>query len=226
MVFGSPTQTLFELEWPMAIAWEHRLNDKPEYLNDLVDDLLEEPYRQEIKDFIESKDIEGLDFTNEMFARSLIVSDIKESDFIKNNDPEEVRYNVFQTLQYLTDWLCGNGCVALPHQIDGVAVRVMDDLATAERSRWEVWHELYHGRFSLEDFVRIVHEELLFIRKDHSNDKKIVQVKYNERTAKWYPVAAKLMLHLMGNRKPVEFATELLLPFTNDEDQKFRRPLD
>jgi len=208
----------------MAIAWEHRTNDKPEFLNDLIDDLLDEPYRKEIKDFIDSKDIEGLDFLDEMFARSLIVSDIKESDFIKNNDPEEIRYNVFQTLQYLTDWLCGNGCVALPHQIDGVAVRVMDDLATAERSRWEVWHELYHGRFSLEEFVRIVHEELLFIRKDHSNDKKIVQVKYNDRTSKWYPVAAKLMLHLMGNRAPVEFATELLLPFTNDKIRNSEDP--
>ena len=58
--------------------------------------------------------------------------------------------------------------------------------------RWEVWHELYHGRFSLEEFVRIVHEELLFIRKDHSNDKKIVQVKYNELTAKVVPHCRKV----------------------------------
>ena len=128
----------------MVVAWEHKEKGNAEFLNELVDDLLEEPYCGEIKNFINSEDVAGLDFEDEMFSRSLIVADINESDFIKNNDPEEIRYNVFQSLQYITDWLCGNGCVALPHQIDGVAVRVMDDLATAERSRWEVWHELYH----------------------------------------------------------------------------------
>jgi len=53
-----------------------------------------------------------------------------------------------------------------------------------------------------------------FIRKDLSNDKKIVQVKWDERTEKWYPVAMNLMIRLMTDKKPVEFATELLLPFT------------
>jgi hypothetical protein len=48
--------------------------------------------------------------------------------------------------RYLTDWLMGRGCVALPAELAhpsgaahrGVVVRVMDDLATTERSRWEV----------------------------------------------------------------------------------------
>jgi allantoicase/CubicO group peptidase (beta-lactamase class C family) len=92
----------------------------------------------------------------------------------------------------------------------------MDDLATAERSRWEVWHEIYHGRFSLESFLKIAHEEMLFIRKDLSNEKKIVQVKWDERTEKWYPIAFKLMIQLMTSPKPPEFAPELLLPFTID----------
>ena len=92
----------------------------------------------------------------------------------------------------------------------------MDDLATAERSRWEVWHEIYHGRFSLENFLKIAHEEMLFIRKDLSNEKKIVQVKWDERTEKWYPIAFKLMIQLMTSPKPPEFAPELLLPFTID----------
>ena len=58
---------------------------------------------------------------------------------VANDDPEEVRYNVFQALQYLADWLSGNGCVALPAKLKlgtkPVFVRVMDDLATTERSR-------------------------------------------------------------------------------------------
>jgi hypothetical protein len=53
-----------------------------------------------------------------------------------------------------------------------------------------------------------------FIRKDSSDSKKIVQVKWNQRTEKWYPIAFNLMIRLMTDQKPAEFATELLLPFT------------
>lgn len=195
-------------------AWKIYKNGDQTKLHQIVTELLDKKYHQEILDFIVGEDIKGLDVDNELYVRSLLVADIKESTYIANNHPEEIRYNVFQSLQYITDWLTGNGCVALPAQIEGVPVRVMDDLATAERSRWEVWHEIYHGRFSLYDFLKIAHEELHFIRKDLSNDKKIVQVKWDERTEKWYPIAFKIMIRLMTDKKPVEFATELLLPFT------------
>jgi malate synthase len=198
-------------------AWKIFKKGDSSYIETLICSILVKKYQDEMIDFTHAEDIEGLNTNDPMFARSLIVADVKESDFMANNDPQEIRYNIFQSLQYLTDWLCGNGCVALPHHINGTPVRVMDDLATAERSRWEVWHELYHNRFSLEDFIRISHEEMHFIRKDHSNDKKIVQVKFDQRTSKWYPVAFKLMIQLMGNKNPVEFASQLLLPFTNEK---------
>ncbi|MBC7714900.1 MAG: serine hydrolase [Rhizobacter sp.] len=195
-------------------AWKfHQAGDKSK-LDEMVTGLLDKKYHKEILDFIHGPDITGLDIDDEMYIRSLLVADIKESNFIANNHPDEVRYNVFQSLQYITDWLSGNGCVALPTQIAGIPARVMDDLATAERSRWEVWHEIYHGRFTLQEFLKIAHEEQHYIRKDLSNDKKIVQVKWDERTDKWYPIAMKLMIRLMTDKKPVEFATELLLPFT------------
>lgn len=193
-------------------AWTLKEQGNESALVELIDGLLKPQYAREVRQFLESEDIAGLDFADPGFARQLIVADLKESDFIANNHPDEIRYNVFQCLQYLADWLAGNGCVALPASIAGTPVRVMDDLATTERSRWEVWHELHHGRFKLEDFVRIACEELRFIRKDLSDEKKIVQVKYNE----WYPVALRLMLKLMTDPHPVEFATELLLPFTTD----------
>lgn len=197
-------------------AWRHHAAGDPSKLKTLVTSLMEPRFHDEILRFIQGEDASGLDIDDPLYPRSLLVADIKESSFIANNHPEEIRYNVFQSLQYLTDWLSGNGCVALPAQIEEVPVRVMDDLATAERSRWEVWHELHHGRFALEDFLRIAHEEMRFIRKDLSDEKKIVQVKWNERTEKWYPIAFKLMLLLMANEKPPEFASELLLPFTID----------
>ncbi|WP_413287732.1 serine hydrolase [Bdellovibrio sp. HCB337] len=205
-------------------GWKQYVSGDKASLETLVTSLLDKKYHEEILGFIRGPDIEGLDMDNPLYARSLIVADIKESTYIANNHPDEVRYNVFQSLQYLTDWLSGNGCVALPAQIDGIPVRVMDDLATAERSRWEVWHELHHKRFSIEDFLRIAHEELHFIRKDLSDSKKIVQVKWDERTEKWYPVAMNLMIHLMTSQKPVEFASELLLPFTIESVRQAQDP--
>ncbi len=195
-------------------AWElHQQNDSAP-LQKMVEGLLVKEHHADMMSFIHGKDIVGLDTHHPLYPRSLIVADMKESPFIANNDSEEIRYNVFQSLQYLTDWLSGRGCVALPATINGVSVRVMDDLATAERSRWEVWHEIHHGRFSIDAFLKIIHEEMLFIRKDLSNAQKIVQVKWDERTEKWYGIAMKIMIKLMTSSHPPEFATELLLPFT------------
>ena len=208
----------------MVEAWKDYQAGNKSSLKTLVDELLSPKYAAEIWKFIEGPDIEGLDLDDPLYARSLIVADVRESNYIANNHPDEVRYNVFQCLQYLADWLTGSGCVALPAQIENVAVRVMDDLATTERSRWEVWHEIRHGRFKLEDLIQIAFEEMTFIRKDLSDEKKIVQVKYDERTAKWYPVAFKLMLRLMTDELPVEFATELLLPFTVDSIREAQDP--
>lgn len=205
-------------------AWKKYASGDENPLMELISSLLKDEYKDEVVSFLKGKDIEGLDQKDPLYARSLIVADVGESNIIPNNDPEEIRYNVFQSLQYLTDWLSGNGCVALPAIVGGIPVRVMDDLATAERSRWEVWHELYHKRFALEDFIQIAFEELNFIRKDLSNDKKIVQVKWTEENAKWYPVAFQLMLKLMTDHEPVEFATQLLLPFTLDQVQKSKDP--
>lgn len=201
-------------------AWRQHKSGNSTSLEELVKQLLQPIYHSSVLEFIHGPDIDGLSENDENYVRSLIVADIKESDFIANNHPNEIRYNIFQSLQYLTDWLSGNGCVALPAHVNGVSVRVMDDLATAERSRWEVWHELYHGRFPISEFLKIAHEEMNFIRKDLSHPDKIVQVKWNAETSKWYPIAFKIMLQLMTDRKPAEFATELLLPFTIDSIRK------
>ncbi len=198
----------------MVEAWKFYKEGNKKPLNNFVEALLLPKYQKEILEFIENPDIESLDPQNTRYARSLIVADLKQSELMANSDTEEIRYNVFQSLQYLTDWLSGNGCVALPAQVGGVAVRVMDDLATAERSRWEVWHEIYHNRISIEEFIKITFEEFNFIRRDLSDTKKIVQVKWNQNSAKWYPVALKIMIKLMTDPNPPEFATELLIPFT------------
>lgn len=197
-------------------AWKRQQRGEGAPLDDLVGALLLPTHRDDVLAFVHGPDVRGLDRDDPLYPRRLMVADRSEPGFVANNDPEEVRYNVFQSLQYLTDWLCGNGCVALPASIDGVPIRVMDDLATAERSRWEVWHEVHHGRFAYADLVRIAHEELHFIRKGPADGRRAVQVKWEDRTRKWYPVAMNVMLQLMASEEPVEFATELLLPFTLD----------
>ena len=106
---------------------------------------------------------------------------------IANHDPREVRYNIFQALQYLADWLSGNGCVALPAVLqnqsgEDVFVRIMDDLATTERSRWELWAEIFHGRVSRDDFESILAQEVDFIRHDRSTPTKRVQVRWDDTT--------------------------------------------
>ena len=88
--------------------------------------------------------------------------------------------------------------------------------STTERSRWELWAEVHHGRVSQEMFEQILAEEIDFIKQDRATTTKRVQVKWDLHTEKWYPVAAKILHQLVTHQDPVEFATELLLPFTFD----------
>jgi malate synthase len=200
----------------MVEAWKFYQQGDRGKIEALVRALLDPRHQPEVLEFIFGKDVESLDPRDPVYPRSLIVSDLNTSRKVANHDPEEIGYNIFQSLQYLTDWLSGNGCVALPGQINGIPVRIMDDLATAERSRWEIWHEVRHGRVPMDDFLQMAFSEYHFIQKDLSLPHKSVQVKWTENNAKWYPVALKLMIKLMTDPAPPEFATELLLPFTLD----------
>ena len=188
-------------------------------IDDLIDALILTPEMvSPLKAFIHGQDVPGLDSEDPVYPRALLAATVGSSNVISNSDESEVRYNVFQALQYLADWLVGNGCVALPTTVSGVAVRVMDDLATTERSRFEVWAEVFHNRVSIQDLLRIVHEELNFIRRDRVAGTKAVQVKWTHGVSdKWYPVAANLFL-LLTLPSPTgviqEWAPRLLLPFT------------
>ena len=147
-------------------AWRQQ-QARPEstVLHDLIRALV--PSERELPEllaFVDGPDIAGLDADDPDYLRAVLAAEVGLSTVIANDDPEEVRYNVFQALQYLADWLRGNGCVALPAKLKlgqkPVFVRVMDDLATTERSRWEVWAEIAHGRVSLQLFEQILAEEV------------------------------------------------------------------
>jgi len=189
---------------------------------ELIRALVPDEHEQKLLlNFIEGPDVEGLLKDDPRYERAVLAATLSKSKVIANDDLEEVRYNVFQAIQYLADWLSGNGCVALPATMknskgEDVFVRIMDDLATTERSRWELWAEVHHGRVSVEQFERILAEEIEFIKNDRATETKRVQVKWQGEAAKWYRIAEKLLRQLVTDPNPVEFATELLMPFTFD----------
>jgi malate synthase len=199
-------------------------------LEELLAQLVPDPVeRASLLDFVFGPDVPGLREDDPNYLRAVLAASMETSEVIANHDPEEVRYNVFQAVQYLADWLSGNGCVALPAtktnaRGEEVFVRIMDDLATTERSRWELWAEVAHGRVPPEVFERILREELEFIRDDRSTETRRVQVRWQGEAARWYPVAARLLRRLVLTENPPEFVTEWTLPFTLDPVRRARDP--
>jgi malate synthase len=187
---------------------------------DLVRALVPDPVEQQaLLQFLAAGDAPGLSPSDPRYLRGVLAADLDTSPVIANHDPEEVRYNVFQALQYLADWLCGNGCVALPATLrsargEKIFVRIMDDLATTERSRWELWAEVQHGRVSGAAFAAILAEELAFLRAGADTAERRIQVRWQGTAARFYPIAGRLLRQLVLSPEPPEFVTELALPFT------------
>jgi malate synthase len=63
-----------------------------------------------------------------------------------------LRNNVSVGIQYLAAWLDGSGAVAINN--------LMEDAATAEISRSQIWQWLHHDRFTTDDVLRITNEEM------------------------------------------------------------------
>jgi malate synthase len=63
-----------------------------------------------------------------------------------------LRNDVAVALRYLTAWLGGTGAVAI--------FNLMEDAATAEIARSQVWQWVRHGRFERDEVVRVIGEEV------------------------------------------------------------------
>jgi malate synthase len=196
----------------------------------LVSALVPDPVEQApLLRFVFGPDVPGLDPRHPRYARGVLAADLETSPVIANHDPREVRYNLFQALQYLADWLCGNGCVALPATLknargEQIPVRIMDDLATTERSRWELWAEIHHGRVSVDTFEDLLAGEIASIQAGVDADGHRVAVRWQGEAARWYPIAVRLLRQLVLSAEPPEFVTELALPFTFDLVRKADDP--
>ncbi len=173
-----------------------KLGDEESLLFKLIDStFLANPFsQQELKLFIKTVDrsTETLDPKSSEYPLAVLAANLKTSDVIANNDPREITYNITQTMEYLLAWFQGTGCVALPTTLSGaygekIPVRVMDDLATTERSLRELWAEIRYGRFKLEDVQtilqdvskKLVQEHILqaIEEQKHKNEQKIFMSK-------------------------------------------------
>jgi len=81
-----------------------------------------------------------------------------------------LRHNINVAIRYMAAWLGGNGCVPI--------YNLMEDAATAEISRAQIWQWIRHPRGELEDgrsitlemFEQLREEELAAIRRDVGDD--------------------------------------------------------
>ncbi len=73
---------------------------------ELVKALVPDPVEQAaLQRFLAAGDAPGLAPHDPRYLRGVLAADLDTSPVIANHDPQEVRYNVFQALQYLADWL-------------------------------------------------------------------------------------------------------------------------
>jgi malate synthase len=78
-----------------------------------------------------------------------------------------LRNNVSVGIQYLAAWLRGSGAVAINN--------LMEDAATAEISRSQIWQWLRHGRVAEEDVRRITEEEIAKLGPDYEDARGIFE---------------------------------------------------
>ena len=111
---------------------------------------------------------------------------------------EGLRTNIDVGIQYMANWLSGLGCVPI--------YNLMEDAATAEISRTQVWQWIHHpdgvlsdGRkVTLELFRQVMEEELQKIKKAIGE----------ERFASGnYELAARLFGDIIANEELEEFLT-------------------
>jgi malate synthase len=102
---------------------------------------------------------------------------------------EGLRHNIRVGVQYIESWLRGNGCVPLDN--------LMEDAATAEISRAQVWQWIRHGA-KMKSGQSITSELVMEIIKDEFN-------KLRQRGK--YDLASSLFLDLVTSKKFEEYLT-------------------
>ncbi|HTM56770.1 MAG TPA: malate synthase A [Pirellulales bacterium] len=111
---------------------------------------------------------------------------------------EGLRTNVAVGLRYLQSWLAGNGCVPI--------FNLMEDAATAEISRAQIWQWIRHPAGQLEDGTKITRELVAQVL-----DEEVARIRDSLGPLGYdttrYPEAAELFLAISTAETFVEFLT-------------------
>ena len=109
-----------------------------------------------------------------------------------------LRNNISVSLQYLAAWLDGNGCVPINN--------LMEDAATAEISRAQLWQWIHHATGVLDEGINITYELFRTLLREEM-DKIRDQVGEGAFDAGQYRRAAKLLDQLVEADDFAEFLT-------------------
>jgi len=109
-----------------------------------------------------------------------------------------LRHNVNVGILYMAAWLAGNGCVPI--------YNLMEDAATAEISRSQLWQWIHNSNGVLDD-GREVTEELCRRMFDEEMDKIRALVGDEQFSSGTYAKARELMEEIVTNRNMTEFLT-------------------
>ncbi len=78
-----------------------------------------------------------------------------------------LRNDITVGIQYLAAWLRGSGAVAI--------LNLMEDAATAEISRSQIWQWLHHGRVTADDVHRLIEEEGTRLGPDYAEARELFE---------------------------------------------------
>jgi malate synthase len=129
--------------------------------------------------------------------RQLNDVDVKATDLLKVAEggisENGLRNNISVAIQYMAAWLKGNGCVPI--------FNLMEDAATAEISRSQIWQWIHHERtlddgraITLELYKTLLAEELKTIKDENGTDLP-------------YDKAAEMVTDLVSKKEFAEFLT-------------------
>nr|WP_243648643.1 malate synthase A [Hazenella coriacea] len=109
-----------------------------------------------------------------------------------------LRTNISVGIQYIAAWLCGFGAVAINH--------LMEDAATAEISRAQVWQWIRHPKGVLDDGRKVTMQLFHEVLEDEMNvlQKKLGSQRFEQEK---YPEARQLFIDLTENDEYIEFLT-------------------
>ena len=109
-----------------------------------------------------------------------------------------LRNNVSVGLQYLESWLRGSGCVPINH--------LMEDAATVEIARAQVWQWIHHPKGVLNDGRKVTVS--LFRQIAHEERQKVeATLSEQQRAARRFHDAARILDEIITDNEFVEFLT-------------------